>query len=149
MVDEKDAEAYVQKVKNQLKANGISLQRILTRNDNLKMEDIGDAIVEYRKTRPGIPMPLYLVMMRNSLRSNYYPELTSGEFTRRFILPHLEEDEKPWFMHMMTEMKFYFPKRDQLISLLKKYFNIVEIKESSGPGYWDTSAIYVLKLKSG
>ncbi|MCJ7611780.1 MAG: class I SAM-dependent methyltransferase [Candidatus Aminicenantes bacterium] len=138
---------FVQKIHGLLHKDGISIQRIQTANENLNMDDIAQAVRSFRENNPGISLNLYLIFLAQSLRNLYHPEMTHRQFYESIVFRYLTPEEIEGLRPFLIDRKMAYPRPQDMTDLLEQFFKIVRVEKSSGPGLWDTAAVYVLKNK--
>jgi hypothetical protein len=147
MLSWEDTETLVPRLHEVLANGGVSVQRILTADEALTAASIGPAMEEFRESGPGISLNLYLFFLAGSIQNTYYPEMMNREFFESIVFPYLREEEAASLRPFLIDRKFNYPPRDKMMSLLERYFTIVEEEPCSGPGTWGTASMFVLKKK--
>jgi hypothetical protein len=147
MLSWEDCRALVPKLWALLKDGGVSIQRLLTANEALTLDDIGPAMEAYRKDGQRLALNLYLIFLVESLRNLYRPEMTNREFFESAVFPHLTPAEIELQRPFIIERKFTYPQRTDLEALLERHFTVVRTEESFGPGIWGVAWMSVLKKK--
>lgn len=147
MLSWEDDRLLVPKIHALLGDGGVSIQRLLTANEALTLDDIGPAMEAYREDGQRLSLNLHLIFLAESLRNLYRPEMTNREFFESAVFPHLTPAEIELQRPFLIERKFTYPRRTDLEALLERHFTVVRTEESFGPGIWGTAWMCVLKKK--
>jgi len=135
------------KIQVLLPAGGVSIQRIQAAPESLTLGMIEQAVLSYRRNNFPMPLFFYLIFLCEALRNLYRPELNNSEFFESFVFPQLTPQEKAQIRPALVDRKFYYPKWQDMRTLLGRHFSIVSEQKSTEPGIWDTASIFVLKRK--
>jgi hypothetical protein len=103
---------------------------------------------EHRNNGFNISLYSYTVFISNSIGEAEYPHLNQIELYDQVLSKYLNKEEWDEIRPRLLPIKINTPSRDNLRKMLDEHFVIEEVKESTGMGYWDMSALYVFRKKA-
>jgi SAM-dependent methyltransferase len=148
MLREDQATRLFEKIVKILKKNGVFVKRTLTLNERLDLAAFDKAMQDYRKGKYEMNLYCYVVLLAASIGTIYYPHLTRLELFEKVLFKYLVKEEINQLRPYLMDRKFYIPAKAALKHLLVSYFDIEEIKECHGLGYWGMPVQYVLRQKA-
>ncbi|MBN1502105.1 class I SAM-dependent methyltransferase [Candidatus Woesearchaeota archaeon] len=136
---------FFKKVASLLVDNGLSIQRVAVQNKKLDLSKFQKAMEDYRKNRYDMSVYLYTLPISGSIRQKCYPELTRKELFEKVLFKYMTGDEIREITPFLSDVKPYYPTKEELGIALSKYFNVSKTRESVGLGYWGVAFVYVLQ----
>lgn len=146
------AEVFMKKIYNLLKNNGFFVHRFGITNEKMTLNHFKTAMQQYRKEKrkkrgKALPIFSYVFMLAESLRNNYYPDLTSYDLFQQILFKDMLDEEKEEIEPFLIKNKSYHPKIKELHYIVTKYFEILETKLCEGTGYWGGMIFYAMIKK--
>jgi len=147
MLAEEKGDPFFESVAKVTKDDGLIVQRIITFNDKLTLEDFKRAVRDFRGNHSELSLYANTVFLANSIGKSTYPHLTQLEIFEQVLSKYLTKDELDEVIPNLLPIKINLPSRTDLKAMLEKHFVLEQVRESKGPGYWDTTAQYVARKK--
>lgn len=147
MLPSDSVEPFIQKTARLVQDKGMVIQRIGTSFKKYTVEDFAKAMEDYRTNQYPMSIWRFTVMLACSINSYYYPEHTHLKIYEKELFKYLTEDEIQGVRPFLPDRIIYFPEKQSLEETFNKYFEVDEIVESKGMGYWSTMYTYVMRKR--
>jgi len=143
------ADAFTKKMHGLLKEDGFFVHRFGITNEEMTLDHFKEAMQQYRdeKEEKDLAIFSYLFMLAESLRNNFYPDLTSYELFHQVLFEHMLDEEKEEIEPYLIKNKSYHPKMEELDNVITQYFDILEKKLCEGTGYFGGMIFYAMEKK--
>ncbi len=148
MLSKEQGEPFFESLAKIVKDDGLIVQRIVTFNDNLRLEDFEKAMKDYRRMNFDINLYGYTVFIANNIGEANYPHLSQLELFEQVLSKYLSKEELDEIRPFLLTFRIYIPTQNDLRAMLDKHFVIEQVREYDGVGYWGMAAQYVFKKKA-
>ncbi|MFC2165857.1 hypothetical protein ACFLT2_12790 [Acidobacteriota bacterium] len=148
MISKEQGVPFFDSVAKVIKDDGLIVQRIISFNENLSLEDFIKAMDDYRRMNFDINLYGYTVLIANNIGETDHPHLSQLEIFEQVLSKYLTKEELDEVIPFLLPFKINIPTRDDVKAMLDRHFEIEEVRESQGLGYWDMVVQYMFKKRA-
>jgi hypothetical protein len=147
MLQPDQIQPMIRKIAALLKPEGAAVLKVGARATSFSPGRFAEALAEYRRAQPPLPIYYYFMFFVTELRSERYLHLNLREVWEQVLFRYLTPEEIAEISPRLTEARMYVPGKPEFEAILARYCTIAEIVDCNHePGHWSTY-MYVLRAR--